>query len=130
LPLDYRWVAMRVRKRSRKKGTAASLFDEVLPATEAHRQLPDLPGVYLIRSAAEEQLYTGWAPNLREQANRLVDTGQGAIIPNWLLTGHAAAATVAFQPLPAGTTDSVLHDIWRANVHKTQPVLNLFEEVA
>jgi hypothetical protein len=128
-PLDYRWVATRVRKRSGKQGQAVpSLFDEVLPVAEAPSKLPDSPGVYLIRSAANEQLYTGWTPNLREQANRLVDTGQGAIIPGWLLTGHAPAETVAFQPLPAGTKDSVLHDLWRANLYKGRPVLNLLEE--
>jgi hypothetical protein len=130
-PLDYRWVAMRVRKRSGEKRVATpSLFDEMVPATEAARKLPDSPGAYLIRSAAGEQLYTGWAPNLREQANRLVDTGKGQIIPGWLLVGHAPAEAVAFQALPAGTTDADLHDLWRANLHKGRPLLNLFEEAA
>jgi hypothetical protein len=83
--------------------------------------VPDLPGVYLIRSATEEKLYTGWAPNLRVQANRLVDTGHGDIIPPWLLTGHAAPEKVAYQALPAGTPDSALHDLWRANLHRALP---------
>jgi hypothetical protein len=130
-PLDYRWVATRIRKRSRVQAALpASLFDDVLPAAEAPKKLPDLPGVYLIRSATEERLYTGWTPNLREQANRLVDTGHGEIIPGWLLTGHAPAQTLAFQPLPAGTPDAALQELWRGNLRQARPVLNLFEEVA
>jgi hypothetical protein len=130
-PLDYRWVSMTVRKRSgeKQRAKAASLFDETLPVAEAPRKLPDLPGVYLIRSAADDQLYTGWTPNLREQANRLIDTGQGRVIPDWLLPGTAPAATVSFQPLEPGAKEAELHDLWRSNLHRRKPLLNLFDEL-
>lgn len=130
-PLDYRWVAMRVRKRSGDQRVATpSLFDAIVPAKEAARKLPDSPGVYLICSTADEQLYTGWAPNLREQATRLVATGNGEIIPDWLLDGKPPAETVAFQAVAVGTTESDLHSIWRANLYRGRPLLNLFEEEA
>jgi hypothetical protein len=131
-PLDYRWVAMSLRKRSGEKRRAEqpSLFNDILPLAEASTKLPDLPGVYLIRSAADDQLYTGWTPNLREQANRLIDTGNGTMIPTWLLPNEAAAATVAFQPLEPGTKDIDLHDLWRANLYRRKPLLNLFDELA
>jgi hypothetical protein len=130
--LDYRWVSMTVRKRSGEKRWAnqPSLFDDIITVLEAPKKLPDQPGVYLIRSAKDDQLYTGWALNLREQANRLVDTGKGEMIPSWLLSGVAPAATFSFHPLEVGTKDSELHDLWRANLYKRKPLLNLFDELA
>jgi hypothetical protein len=129
--LDYRLVSMTVRKRSRKRHRVeASLFNEYLPVQEALKNLPDLPGVYLIRSKTDKDLYTGWTENLREQADRHFEAGQGSMIPDWILPNESPAASIAFHCFEKEIKNSELHETWRANLVRRNPPLNLFEGLA
>lgn len=120
---DYRWLAITIRKRFRKKSPAQpSLFDEPISLTQAEARLPNESGVYLICAADGTRLYTGWADNLHDQFGLLRDTSAGETIPRRFTA--SPAATIAFH-----AHQGDLIDAWRANVACQPPLLNLFEEI-
>lgn len=129
--LDYRWTAMTLRKRAGEKGQATpSLFGTPVPISQATK-LPDRQGVYLIRSADDARVFTGWADSLQYQAHYLREIGDTPLVPSRLLAGRAPAATIFYQEVEAGTTDNVLHDLWRGSRRNGQlPLLNLFADPA
>lgn len=124
--LDYRWMAMTLRKRAGEKGQAMpSLFDNPIPATQAEARLPERPGVYLIRSS-DDRVFTGWTDNLKYQAHYLCETGGGSLVPSQLLAGRAPVKTIFYHEME-DATDGKLHDLWRGNRRAGQlPLLNLF----
>jgi hypothetical protein len=109
-----------------KMAERPNLFDQPNPMFQVEVQLPERPGIYLIRSS-DDRVFTGWTDNLKYQAHYLCETGGGSLVPPQLLAGRAPVKTIFYNEVEVGTPDGVLHDLWRGSRRAGQlPLLNLF----
>lgn len=124
-PLEYRWAALGPRKQSRQTPDKASvsppLNTQLLLDGFDPTNLPELPGLYLIR-APYQPLYVHETENLRDQMTRHLDTAGETLVPDWLLTGIVTPAHVAFTVL---SDRNKLHEARVCSVTELQPWLNL-----
>ena len=88
-PLDYRWVALGVRKAAgryagkAKAATVPSFLDFVPTLSVRASQIPTDQGVYWFRCEGQS-LFIGETDNLRERIGRHFDTSGKQGLPDWL----------------------------------------------
>jgi site-specific DNA-methyltransferase (adenine-specific) len=103
--LDYRWVALGVRKAAGRYSSKAETVKlptfEVLGTTTGVRPstLPAEPGIYLFR-CADESLFIGETENLRHRIERHLDCGGKTGFPDWLYDCGSRAMTLGIVPTP------------------------------
>ncbi|MCK4794576.1 MAG: N-6 DNA methylase [Desulfobacteraceae bacterium] len=128
-PIDYRWAALAMRKKSRSRPedkaldipmhrqmTLAELLDQSVPAG---------PGLYLIRSP-ERPLYMNWAQDLLDQVSRHRDVAGDEMVPPWLLEGVNKVDGLSYTFLP-GMHVGELQELRITHVSRLQPWLNLLD---
>jgi len=108
-PLDYRWVALGVRKAAgrywqRALGKPVPDLD-LLGSTKSVRasRIPAEQGVYLFR-CEEESIFVGQTENLRNRVERHFDLTDRRGVPNWLYDRGRRAIQLGIAPLPGVTS--------------------------
>jgi site-specific DNA-methyltransferase (adenine-specific) len=110
-PLDYRWVALGVRKAAGRYGSKAEKVDlpkfEALKATKSIRatELPTDQGLYLFR-CDNESLFVGDTDNLRHRIEKHFDTGGINGLPDWLYDTRSRVVSLGVFPMPNVTSTS------------------------
>ena len=122
-PLEYRWAALKLRKKARECRTRAELL------TDAHlsrpmglksrgsKAFPDEPGVYIVAGSKNEPLYAGEASNLRLRLERQFS---GEDCP---LRSQVGRLTARFFPTSCTSTDRLAYQF--RVVKQQKPLLNL-----
>jgi site-specific DNA-methyltransferase (adenine-specific) len=127
-PLDYRWVALGVRKASGRyssKALAIKLPDfEFLRATSSVRAsgIPTDQGMYFFR-CEDQPLFIGETDNLRQRIEKHFDSGGKTGIPDWLYDSHARTISLGIVPTPKiSPTDRKIIEL--GAIHTYQPFFN------
>jgi site-specific DNA-methyltransferase (adenine-specific) len=120
-PIDYRWVALGVRKASgryagkAKESKVLSFTDFVSTLSVKASGIPAVQGVYLFR-CEDESLFVGETDNLRERIERHFDTSGKQGLPDWLYDRGARAISLAFVPTPeASPTERKIIELGAVN---------------
>ncbi len=104
-PLDYRWVALGVRKAAgryaskAKEANVLSFTDFVSTLSVKASSIPTDQGVYLFR-CEDESLFVGETDNLRHRIERHFDTSGSQGLPDWLYERGSRVINLAFVPTP------------------------------
>lgn len=104
-PLDYRWVALGVRKASgryaskAKEAQVLSFTDFVSTLSVKASSIPTDQGVYLFR-CEDESLFVGETDNLRQCIERHFDTSGQQGLPDWLYERGSRVINLSFVPTP------------------------------
>lgn len=107
-PLDYRWVALGIRKaagRYSSKAQAIKLprFDVLGPTISVRlHSLPPEQGMYWFR-CEDASLFIGETDNLRRRIERHLDCGGKNGFPDWLYDAGSRAVTLGIAPTPGVT---------------------------
>lgn len=107
-PLEYRWVALGVRKAAGRYSTKAQAVElpdfDYLGATASVRAstIPVQPGMYLFR-CEDESIFIGETDNLRHRIERHFDTSGQAGLPDWLFDRGSKTMTLGIVPTPSFT---------------------------
>tara|TARA_R110002111_G_scaffold100976_6_gene156532 strand:- start:94405 stop:95577 length:1173 start_codon:yes stop_codon:yes gene_type:complete len=104
-PLDYRWVALGVRKASgryAKKAEAVDLPDfDVLGRTcnVKPSEIPAEQGLYYFR-CEDDSLFVGETNNLRQRIERHFESAGDEGLPDWLYQRGAKSINLGIVPMP------------------------------
>jgi site-specific DNA-methyltransferase (adenine-specific) len=104
-PLDYRWVALGVRKAAgryaskAKEARVLSFTDFVSTLSVKASSIPTDQGVYLFR-CEDESLFVGETDNLRHRIERHFDTSESQGLPDWLYDRGSRVIKLSFVPTP------------------------------
>ena len=104
-PLDYRWVALGVRKASGRYASKAKEVEapsfEIVGATRSVRAsaLPTDQGLYLFH-CEDDSLFIGETDNLRHRIERHFDTGGANGLPDWLYDARSKPVRLGILPMP------------------------------
>jgi site-specific DNA-methyltransferase (adenine-specific) len=107
-PLDYRWVALGVRKAAGRHSAAAQTVKmpafEALGATTSIKpsRIPTEQGMYWFR-CEDYSLFIGETDNLRHRIERHFDSGGKSGLPEWLYACGSKAMTLGILPTPSVT---------------------------
>jgi site-specific DNA-methyltransferase (adenine-specific) len=107
-PLDYRWVALGVRKAAGRYSSKAQTIKlpqfEVLGPTTAVRPstIPTDQGMYWFR-CEDESLFIGETDNLRQRIERHFACGGKTGFPEWLYDAGSRTMTLGIVPTPGVT---------------------------
>lgn len=110
-PLDYRWVALGMRKASGRYASRAKSVDlpkfEVLGQTRDVKasSIPAEQGLYLFR-CEDESLFVGDTDNLRHRIERHFESGGEDGLPDWLYHRGSKAISLGIVPMPEVTSTS------------------------
>ncbi len=127
-PLDYRWVALGVRKASGRYSNKAQTikfpdFDFLGPTSKVRASgLPTDQGMYFFR-CEDQPLFIGETDNLRQRIEKHFDFGGANAIPAWLYDSHAKPISLGIVPTPKITlTDRKIIEL--GAIHTFQPIFN------
>ncbi len=127
-PLDYRWVALGVRKAAGRYSTKAQAVElpdfDVLGTTTSVRSstIPAEQGMYLFR-CEDESIFIGETDNLRHRIERHIEVGGQAGFPDWLFDRGSRAISLGIVPTP-GITPIERKIVELGAVHKFKPFFN------
>lgn len=130
LPLDYRWVALGVRKAAGRYASKAKKidvpnFDTMGPShTIRASQIPLEQGLYIFQ-CGEDSLFIGETDNLRGRIERHFDTSQSSGLPKWLYDTGSRTINLGILPVPKVTaTNRKIVEL--GEIHKYRPFFNYF----
>lgn len=107
-PLDYRWVALGVRKAAGRYSSKAETvkvpdFDFLGPTSSVKAsRIPTDQGMYFFR-CEDEPLFIGETDNLRHRIEKHLDSGGTSGIPDWLYDSRAKTISLGIVPTPEVT---------------------------
>ena len=126
--LDYRWVALGVRKAAGRYSSKAETIKfpafEFLGETTSVRasKIPNDQGMYFFR-CEDQPLFIGETDNLRQRIERHFDSGGKTGIPDWLYDSHAKTISLGIVPTPEVTpTDRKIIEF--GAIHAFHPFFN------
>ncbi len=133
-PLEYRWVALGLRKAGRR-GSAKKIIEE-LPDLEtlgrvnsvSLKKVPVACGVYLF-SSDKNRVFMGQTNNLRHRFERHMESSQSCGLPDWLWDIKAEPLRFGVAPLP-GFGRGLRQRIELMFIKKWKPILNYPRKVA
>jgi site-specific DNA-methyltransferase (adenine-specific) len=127
-PLDYRWVALGVRKAAgryaskAKEARVLSFTDFVSTLSVKASSIPTDQGVYLFR-CEDESLFVGETDNLRQRIERHFDTSECQGLPDWLYDRGSRGISLSFVPTPeVSSTERKIIEL--GTVHRLTPCFN------
>jgi site-specific DNA-methyltransferase (adenine-specific) len=127
-PLDYRWLALGVRKAAGRYSSKAETIKfpdfESLGATTSVRssRIPTDQGMYFFR-CEEQPLFIGETDNLRQRIERHFESGGKTGIPDWLYDSHAKTINLGIVPTPGvSPTDRKIIEL--GAIHAFHPFFN------
>lgn len=116
-PLDYRWVALGVRKAAGRYASKAQAIElpsfDFLGPTDAVRasRITTGQGIYLFR-CDNKSLFVGDTDNLRHRIERHFDTGGTSGLPDWLYDRGGRVISLGILPTPdIGPTDRKIAEL-------------------
>jgi site-specific DNA-methyltransferase (adenine-specific) len=104
-PLEYRWIALRVRKAAgtyakKAKGIEIPTFDLFGNSKSVRAsRIPTEQGLYFFR-CGDDALFVGDTDNLRNRIERHFDVSEHAGLPDWLYNRGIKALTLGIAPTP------------------------------
>ena len=127
-PLDYRWVALGVRKAAGRYTSEAKSVD--LPRFDSlgtvrnlkASRIPEEQGVYIF-SCEDDQLFVGDTENLRHRIERHLDSSNKVGIPDWLYPRGSRVISLGIVPMP-GATQRLRKVIELGAVNRYRPLFN------
>ena len=130
-PLEYRWVALALRKAHRLTPEMRNVqYPEfsLLGPTQAVdlSQIPKNEGLYLFRSD-QEAIFVGETNHLRHRIERHLDSSGSNGLPDWLYRGHDIQ--VSIQSLP-GVSQTTRKAMELKAIQKYQPLFNILVQDA
>jgi site-specific DNA-methyltransferase (adenine-specific) len=120
-PLEYRWAALKLRKKAKEASREASLLRDASlskPVTldrSGFRQLPQSPGIYVVLGSKERVLYAGETKDLHgrlESTRALWKNYSRTLAARYFLTACSFGKRLAYQ---------------RRLVYQHRPMLNLVD---
>jgi len=127
-PLDYRWVALGVRKAAgryaskAKEAKVLSFANFVSTLSVKASSIPTDQGVYLFR-CEDESLFVGETDNLRQRIERHFDTSESLGLPDWLYDRGSRVINLSFVPTPeVSPTERKIIEL--GTVHRLTPCFN------
>jgi predicted HicB family RNase H-like nuclease len=127
-PLDYRWVALGVRKAAGRYSSRAQTikvpdFDILGPTTSVRTsKIPVDQGMYLFR-CENDSIFIGETDNLRQRVERHFDSGGKAGIPDWLYDRGSRTISLGIVPTPElSPTERKIIEL--GEVHRFRPLFN------
>jgi len=127
-PLDYRWVALGVRKASGRYASKAKTVElprfDVLGSTRGIKasQIPTEQGMYLFR-CEDDSLFVGDTDNLRHRIERHFESGGEDGLPDWLYHHGSKGISLGIIPMPDVTpTSRKITELGAVNKYK--PLFN------
>ena len=131
--LDYRWVALGLRKARRLKGKSMDLevpsFEEIGRLTKSTiGSLPKEEGLYLIRGK-KTSLFVGETASLRDRLHSHFKVAGPALLPTWLVDEdlESIRVSVAITPGSGNTTRKALEF---SCIRKFNPTFNYLDSAA
>ncbi len=126
-PLEYRWVALGLRKAGRRgdKKTIEKLPDlEALGRVKSVslKKVPNECGVYLF-SSDKHRVFMGQTENLRHRFERHMECSQSCGLPDWLWDVKSEPLRIGMAPLP-GFGRGVRQKIEFSFIKELKPLLN------
>ncbi len=127
-PLDYRWVALGVRKAAGRYASKAKKIDvpsfaDMGPThTVRASQIPLEQGMYIFQ-CDQHFLFVGETDNLRGRIERHFDTSQSSGLPDWLYDSGPSTITLGILPMPK-VTPTKRKIVALGEIHKHRPFFN------
>jgi site-specific DNA-methyltransferase (adenine-specific) len=131
-PLEYRWVALGLRKAGRLSKEAAKTIEvpELKPVNKIRRVdpavLPESSGLYLFQSA-DQPVFLSQTDNLRQRIERHIKFGGTEGLPTWLWDGGALDLLVAEMP---GVRKARRQQVEVLLMRELQPAMNFPRQAA
>lgn len=102
--LEYRWVALGLRKARRLIKNAGAIELPQLERCGAVRsisknRIPDTKGVYVLR-CDQQALFVGETDNLRQRIERHLEFNGGKVVPDWIYDCGSKAIHLSLSALP------------------------------
>ena len=123
-PLEYRWVALGVRKAAGRYATRAQAIKlpnfEFLGPADAVRasRITTEQGIYLFR-CEDDSLFVGDTDNLRQRIERHFDTGGASLLPDWLYDRGSRVISLGILPTPQiGPTERKIVELGAVNAFR------------
>lgn len=131
-PLQYRWVALGLRKAARLKSKIQDVsvpeFQDLGPTSRIRaRSIPGDGGIYLFGSK-DESFYVGETGNLRDRITRHLEYSGSRGLPEWLFDKRPTIR-LGISPLP-GVKEQIRRTMELRAVAKFRPRLNYRVKVA
>jgi hypothetical protein len=127
-PLEYRWAALAVRKKSKAKPDASDVtvsLEREIRIEDAAVALPSDPGLYLF-TGPELPLFVNHADDLRSQLGHHLELAGTALIPEWLLGQSGPVSRLSYVALPSIRPDR-LREYRITSIARFRPWLNLID---
>jgi len=132
-PLEYRWVALGLRKAGRRSSRAQRIEEPALErlgrvASFRLREVPDTGGLYLF-STDKERVFLSQTDNLRHRLERHMEVSDSHGLPDWLWNVKKNPLQIGIASLP-DVTRSLRQAIELLLVKQWKPILNFVRRVA
>jgi site-specific DNA-methyltransferase (adenine-specific) len=133
-PLDYRWIALGVRKaagryREQAKAVKVPTFEDVGKTHSIKAsKIPAEQGIYIFRYD-DNSLFVGETDNLRSRIERHFDVSGHRGLPEWLFDNGRNPLTLGMVSMP-GVKSSQRKIIEVGTVNRLQPYFNYIGSVA
>ena len=127
-PLEYRWVALGLRKKGKANPDADDLsgsLDRELSLDDALNDAPTEPGLYLF-SGPDLPIFVNHTNNLRSQLRHHVEASGQQLVPDWLLPQSGPVTRVNYISLPSINNDR-LQEFRITTIACHRPWLNLLD---
>ncbi|MDP1660908.1 MAG: toxin-antitoxin system HicB family antitoxin [Phycisphaerales bacterium] len=131
-PLDYRWVALGLRKANRLKA-ASELVEapklELVGAVSSKliASLPAAPGLYSL-CTADQNLFVGETVDLKARVQRHFDVAGPALLPDWILGGSTGPVSLSVLSTPSAKGEE-RKAMELAFIKSFRPVFNYLEKI-
>jgi len=133
-PIEYRWVALGLRKAGRHSSSEQKIEDlpslERLGRVSSFRlgKVPDTGGLYLF-STDKERVFVSQTDNLQHRLERHMEVSDSLGLPDWLWDVKKNPLEIGIASLP-GVTRSLRQAMELLLVRQWKPVLNFVRRVA
>ena len=133
-PLEYRWVALGLRKAGRRSSEKQKIKEA--PTMErfgrvdsfSANKVPEAGGLYLFLTD-KERVFVSQTDNLRHRFERHMDVSNSHGLPDWLWNVRKNPLQIGIAPLPE-VSRSIRQAMELMLVRKWKPVLNFVRRVA
>jgi hypothetical protein len=132
--LDYRWIALGVRKAAGRYSTQAKAIKlpnfENIGSTQSVKasKIPQEQGVYIFKFA-DDSLFVGETDNLRSRIERHFDFSGHRGLPEWLFDAGRNPITLGVVPMP-GVRATNRKVIEVGTINRLQPIFNYIGALA
>lgn len=128
-PLEYRWVALGLRKAGRRNSNVIKMPDLQLVGSISRlkiNKIPENSGLYLF-SCKNKPVFLSHTDNLKHRLERHMENSNSKGLPKWLWDEDALKLSLAEMP---GWTRAIRQNAELLLIDQLSPVLNISHKVA